>query len=376
MPSSSSHGAAGGKLSRKRRPLLLLLASLLLVAVVAGVAAGAVRSRRGRQMAAAHGVLRASCSSTLYPDLCYSSFAGQPSLLAAVTDQRDVVHGAITLSKSAVHHIFSTVQKIRASRGGELTERERSALHDCLEMFEETLEELGEADADLSSYDHGASSRVLARHAADLKTLLSAAITNQDTCLDGFSHDKADRRLRDEIRAAVTHVSHLCSNALAMVTNMTDGDISARLEVEQLAASSGGHRKLLEAAQEEAVYGVDEEGFPTWMSAADRRLLQQSTVTPNVVVAADGSGDFKTVSAAVAAAPSGSSKRYIIRIKAGTYRENVDVPKSKTNIMFVGDGRGSTVITGSRNVVDGSTTFNSATVGKRRPPPHLRFERK
>ncbi|KAF7813965.1 pectinesterase [Senna tora] len=30
--------------------------------------------------------------------------------------------------------------------------------------------------------------------------------------------------------------------------------------------------------------------------------------------------------------------------------------------MFVGDGRGSTIITASRNVVDGSTTFNSATV--------------
>ncbi|CAA7400730.1 unnamed protein product [Spirodela intermedia] len=361
MPSSSSHEAGAGKLNRKRRPLLLL-ASLLLVAVVAGVAAGAVRARRSRQTAAVHGVLRASCSSTLYPDLCYSSFAGQPSLLAAVTDQKDVVHGAISLSKSSVHHIFSTVQKIRASRGGKLTERERCALHDCLEMFDETLEELGEADADLNSYDRGASSRALARHAADLKTLLSAAITNQDTCLDGFSHDSAERRLRDEIREAITHVSHMCSNALALVTNMTDGDISSRLEVEQMAASGGVHRKLLEVAQEEAVYGVDEEGFPTWMSAADRRLLQQSTVTPNVVVAADGSGDFKTVSAAVAAAPSGSSKRYVIRIKAGTYRENVDVPKSKTNIMFVGDGRGSTVITGSRNVVDGSTTFNSATV--------------
>ena len=52
----------------------------------------------------------------------------------------------------------------------------------------------------------------------------------------------------------------------------------------------------------------------------------------------------------------------MIRIKAGVYRENVDVPKSKTNIMFVGDNRKTTIITGSRNVQDGSTTFNSATV--------------
>ncbi|XP_039054126.1 pectinesterase-like [Hibiscus syriacus] len=46
----------------------------------------------------------------------------------------------------------------------------------------------------------------------------------------------------------------------------------------------------------------------------------------------------------------------------GVYRENVDIPKKKTNVMFIGDGRTRTIITGSRNVVDGSTTFHSATV--------------
>ncbi|XP_043696646.1 pectinesterase isoform X2 [Telopea speciosissima] len=102
--------------------------------------------------------------------------------------------------------------------------------------------------------------------------------------------------------------------------------------------------------------------FPEWLSASDRRLLQATTVTADVTVAADGSGNFKTVAAAVAAAPEKSSKRYVIKIKAGVYRENVEVPKKKTNIMFVGDGKKNTIITASRNVVDGSTTFHSATV--------------
>ncbi|CAI0419331.1 unnamed protein product, partial [Linum tenue] len=83
----------------------------------------------------------------------------------------------------------------------------------------------------------------------------------------------------------------------------------------------------------------------------------------DVVVAADGSGDYATVGAAVAAAPSKSSKRYIIRIKAGVYKENVEVGKGKTNIMFVGDNKETTIITGSRSVGDGFTTFSSATVG-------------
>lgn len=56
--------------------------------------------------------------------------------------------------------------------------------------------------------------------------------------------------------------------------------------------------------------------------------------------------------------------RFVIYIKAGAYLENVEVPRKKTNLMFLGDGIGKTVVKASRNVVDGWTTFHSATVGE------------
>ena len=84
----------------------------------------------------------------------------------------------------------------------------------------------------------------------------------------------------------------------------------------------------------------------------------------DATVAANGSGKFKTIAAAVVAAPDNSKRRYVIHIKAGVYRENVEVSKKKKNIMFMGDGRTRTITTGNRNVVDGSTTFHSATVCK------------
>ncbi|KAG0458364.1 hypothetical protein HPP92_023212 [Vanilla planifolia] len=40
------------------------------------------------------------------------------------------------------------------------------------------------------------------------------------------------------------------------------------------------------------------------------------------------------------------------------------ITKSMKNLMIVGDGIGSTVVTGSKNVVDGSTTFRSATFAR------------
>lgn len=83
----------------------------------------------------------------------------------------------------------------------------------------------------------------------------------------------------------------------------------------------------------------------------------------NVVVAKDGTGKYKTVTEAMAAAPENSNTRYVIYVKKGVYKETIDIGKKKKNIMLVGDGRDTTIITGSLNVVDGSTTFRSATVG-------------
>jgi pectinesterase len=216
-----------------------------------------------------------------------------------------------------------------------------------LETIDETLDELHEALVDINGYPDKKS---LKEQADNLKTLLSSAITNQETCLDGFSHDGADKKVRKALLKGQTHVEKMCSNALAMIRNMTDTDIANELQ--------NTNRKLKEEKE------GNERVWPEWMSVADRRLLQSSSVTPNVVVAADGSGDYKTVSEAVAAVPKKSSTRYVIQIKAGVYRENVEVPKDKHNVMFLGDGRKTTIITASRNVVDGSTTFKSATVGK------------
>jgi pectinesterase len=69
------------------------------------------------------------------------------------------------------------------------------------------------------------------------------------------------------------------------------------------------------------------------------------------------------VAEAVASAPNKGKTRYVIYVKNGTYEEKVDISSQKTNVMLVGDGADATIITGSLNVVDGTGTFQSATVG-------------
>ncbi|XP_023526589.1 pectinesterase-like [Cucurbita pepo subsp. pepo] len=286
--------------------------------------------------------VRSTCAVTLYPELCQSTISTAVETSSKkVSSSKDIIEASVNITISAVKQNYKSIKKLLETTK-HLTKREKIALHDCLETGEETLRELYEVVEDLNEYPKKKS---LPQYADDLKTLLSSAITNQETCVDGFSHDRADKKIRESLLAGQIHVEKLCSVALALIKNLTDTDIANHYNIRGRSMA------------------MSEFNWPDWMSPGDRRLLQaSSTATPDVVVAADGSGDFQTVSAAVAAAPSRSSRRYIIRIKAGVYRENVNVPSSKTNIMFWGDGRTTTIITGNRNVVDGSTTFNSATV--------------
>ncbi|MBA0835760.1 hypothetical protein Goarm_008020 [Gossypium armourianum] len=331
---------------RKKKLFLALFASILLVTAIVTIATTvSVSKKKSSNTAAAHSIIKSSCSSTLYPELCYSTISSAPDAETKVKNPKDVIELSLNLTVTAVQSNYLSIKKLISTRRKSLTEREKAALNDCLELVDETLDELLVAEHDLSDYP--SFNKSISQHADDLKSLLSAAMTNQETCLDGFSHDKADKKVRQALLDGQMHVFHMCSNALAMIKNLTDTDM----------ASQGYHPSSGRQLEEQ-----DQTEWPKWLSAGDRRLLQATTVIPNVTVAADGSGDFLTVSEAVAAAPERSTTRYIIKIKAGVYSENVDVPRKKTNLMFVGDGRVNTIITASRNVVDGSTTFHSATV--------------
>jgi pectinesterase len=71
-----------------------------------------------------------------------------------------------------------------------------------------------------------------------------------------------------------------------------------------------------------------------------------SAAPVELVVAADGSGRFKTVQEAVMAVPSGGlADPVIIRIKPGTYRELIYVQREKRFFHLIGEDAASTILT-------------------------------
>jgi pectin methylesterase-like acyl-CoA thioesterase len=84
------------------------------------------------------------------------------------------------------------------------------------------------------------------------------------------------------------------------------------------------------------VTAVDQTGNESAAATAKgTRLVEKAPVAgANLTVAQDGSGDYTTVAAALAAAPTNSTAPYVIGIKPGTYKELLSV--AKPNITLVG----------------------------------------
>jgi pectinesterase len=73
--------------------------------------------------------------------------------------------------------------------------------------------------------------------------------------------------------------------------------------------------------------------------------IQAGAQTKTVTVAQDGSGTYKTVQAALDAAPAGSKKPFVIYIKSGLYREKLHLDSAKTFVELVGESRFGTILT-------------------------------
>ncbi|WP_257670215.1 pectinesterase family protein [Parapedobacter tibetensis] len=72
---------------------------------------------------------------------------------------------------------------------------------------------------------------------------------------------------------------------------------------------------------------------------------ETNVIKADLVVAADGSGDFETVQEAINAAPTNSRSYCYIFIKAGTYKEVITIPHGKEYIYLIGEDVNKTILT-------------------------------
>ena len=105
------------------------------------------------------------------------------------------------------------------------------------------------------------------------------------------------------------------------------------------------------------------------VDAAPRRhhIVLNSATKPEtkesaqLTVAADGSGDFTSVQQAVDHVPNYNTRRFVIHIKPGIYKEQIKILQTKPFIKFLGDDAEKTVLTFNLSAKTSGDTRNSYT---------------
>ncbi|GMH28612.1 hypothetical protein Nepgr_030455 [Nepenthes gracilis] len=224
------------------------------------------------------------------------------------------------------------------------------AFEDCKELLQFAIDEL---QAALTSI-RDAQTYTMDDRIDDLKNWLSATISYEQSCLDGITQPN----LKDQMNGGMLNATQLTSNALAMISEVSQILQSLNIETNVNTSLGSISRQLLGVSE------MGQDGFPGWLAIADRRLLAVQSVAnvrPNVVVAKDGSGQFRTINDALRAYPKGFKGRYVIYVKAGIYDEQVTVEKDVENVFMYGDGPRKTLVRGRKSFRDGITTYKTAT---------------
>ncbi|CAI9753696.1 unnamed protein product [Fraxinus pennsylvanica] len=329
------------KRKTRKRLIILGISLIVLVVLIIGVVVGTLVHNKNKNDSnevpstptSSAAAIKGVCSVTQYQESCFTSLSSMDS--SNSTDPEKIFQFSLKV-------VMDSLEKLSTFPGEWMNRtndpRVKDALKVCKIVLDEAVDYLNDSISTMNV--NNGEMLISIPKIDDLKTWLSTTITDQETCLDALNEVNAS--IVGDVKLLMKNSTEYASNSLAIVSKLLGilGDFGIPI-----------HRKLL---------GAVDSGFPGWVPAGDRRLLQEEMPKPDVTVAKDG-GDVKTIKEAVARIPKKSKTRFVIYIKAGEYVENVVLDKSLWNVMIYGDGKTATTISGSLNFVDGTPTYSTAT---------------
>ncbi|KAK9078402.1 hypothetical protein SSX86_002459 [Deinandra increscens subsp. villosa] len=337
----------------RKRLIILIVSVVLLLAVIIGAVAGTLIHKNNNNnnnnnnndvssSTAAAQSIKAVCSQTLHPESCYTSISEINK--SNSTDPEELLKLSLQVVLKSLSDLSSLPESLKQATSNETV---KLALTVCETVLNDAVEYLQDS---ISSMDVKSGEKLLTvPRIDDLKTWLSTAITNQDTCLDALKEMNAT--FAPEVEFQMRNSTEYASNSLAIVSKISG--ILSRLNLPF-------HRKMLSAETETQEI---EYRYPEWVNPGVRRLMQagEGKPTPNVTVAGDGTGDVKTIKEAMGMVKKKSKDVFVIYVKTGVYMENVVLDKSFWNVMIYGDGKEQSIVSGNLNFIDGTPTFSTAT---------------
>ncbi|KAK7264417.1 hypothetical protein RJT34_32026 [Clitoria ternatea] len=159
-------------------------------------------------------IIKSSCKNTRYPVACVESLSRYASVIRESDQQLAITALSVTVSRTKSCASFvNTMAKVKG-----LKPREYNVVRDCMQNLHDSVDRLNQSVKEFGLVGNkGKGKGKDLVHMSNIQTWVSAAITDQATCLDGFDEAHVGKNLKAAIRPKVVDVSQLTSNALALV---------------------------------------------------------------------------------------------------------------------------------------------------------------
>ncbi|KAI4371428.1 hypothetical protein MLD38_019667 [Melastoma candidum] len=160
--------------------------------------------------------IRSACRATLYPALCVRTLSAYTASVGR-NDLR-LSQAALLVSLSRARSTTSFVARLVHARG--ISVREFRAVKDCIENMGDSVDGLTRSVSELAHLGKrvdGSASTGFTWHMSNVQTWVSAALTDENTCMDGFGGRVMDGNIKVTVRRRVVHLARVTSNALALV---------------------------------------------------------------------------------------------------------------------------------------------------------------
>ncbi|KAK3224834.1 hypothetical protein Dsin_004696 [Dipteronia sinensis] len=157
--------------------------------------------------------IKTSCKATRYPALCVECLSGYSRAIRQSDHQLAITALSVSLNRAKSAAAF--VGKLKKVKG--IKHREYQAVKDCIETMGDSVDRIGQSIKELGQLDRRSVGQEFIWHMSNVQTWVSAALTDETTCLDGFAGRHMNGNVKNAIRRRVTNVSQVTSNALALV---------------------------------------------------------------------------------------------------------------------------------------------------------------
>ncbi|XP_076891526.1 pectinesterase 1-like [Bidens hawaiensis] len=206
--------------SRSRRITAIVILTLSIFAVITAVITATTAIHRHRHHSSppepnqppslkSSESIKTVCAVTQHPDTCFTDVSSINS--GDAVDPVTIFNLTLRLTFAELTNV-SALPKTLISESNDL--RTGSALRDCASLFDDAVSRLSESVEAMA----GGGDELTEAKVADMMTWISAAMTDQQTCVDGL--EEVGSTAVDEVKMKVQRSNEWMSNSLAILNNM------------------------------------------------------------------------------------------------------------------------------------------------------------